>query len=236
MTATAIRATPVDTSGTRAGLVAIVPVALGILPFATMVGVAISESSVSDVVGYIGGLLVAGGSAQIAVVGSIDVGAGLLASVATAMLIQARGIVYGASLAPKLAGQPRWFRWLASYMLVDQMFALADAVDGRDHRWFRQFYVTAGVSLWIAYFGGVMAGMLMGPVIGEGSPLPMVIPMLFASLLGPTLRSVRSVAAAVVAVITSVVIGPFLPAGVGMVAAIVAGSGAGVVVGRMRRG
>jgi predicted branched-subunit amino acid permease len=220
-------------SGTVTGIVDMAPIALGILPFATMIGVTIAEGAVSDTVGFLGGLLVAGGSAHLAVVGAIDVGAGILAAVVTAAMIQARGIAYGAALAPRLAGQPAWFRWLASYLLVDQMFVLGDAAPDRGDRWFRRYYLSAGAVLWAGYFAGVGAGMVLGPVIPEGSPLPIVVPMLFAAMLGPTLSSLRSVVAASVAIATGLALGPMLPDGAGMVLAIVAGTAAGVVTGRL---
>lgn len=236
MTPTAvIERAPTSYSGVRRGMADMAPAALGLIPFATMIGVAIVEGRVSDLTGYLGGVLVAGGSAHLAVIGAIDVGAGLLAAVVTAVLIQARGLAYGMALAPKLAGQPRWFRWIASYMLVDQVFVLADAAAHEEPRWFRQYYLSGAALLWVTYFGGLLVGMVLGPVIPESSPLPVVIPMMFAAMLGPTLTSARSVVAAAVAVVTIFTLGPVLPEGAGMVVAMIAGTAAGVATGRILR-
>jgi predicted branched-subunit amino acid permease len=199
-----------------------------VVPFATVIGVAIAESPLSNPLGYVAGLLVAGGSAHLALTGSIAVGAGMLTTVVTALLINARGVIYGAALAPAMRTQPRWFRWVAAYGLVDQVFALVSAVLDRGDRYVRSYYLGAMGLIWTVYMAAVATGLLLGPVIPASWPLGATIPIVFVAMLAPAVRSVPAVAASVVA-LTLAVMGTGLPSGIGLVVAIVSGTAAGAM-------
>jgi predicted branched-subunit amino acid permease len=205
------------------------PAAIGVLPFATMIGVAIGDSPMSEMVGFVGGLVIAGGSAHLAATTSITVGAGLFVTVATALLIHARGLIYSAALAPAMRSQPRWFRWVAAYGLVDQMFVLASAVADRSREYVRTYYIAAMTLLWTAYIGGVGVGLLAGPVIPPWIPLGISIPVIFLVMLVPTLDRTPAHAAAIVGM-TVAALGSGLPSGFGLIVGIAAGTVAGVVV------
>lgn len=208
------------------GIKQMAPAALGVLPFATMIGVAIGESPLSDLVGFVSGLMVAGGSAHLAATGSITVGTGMLATVLTALMINGRGLIYGAALAPHLREQPRWFRWVAAYGLVDQMYALVSAITHQSHRYVRSFYLAAMALLWTAYMGGVGLGLLVGPVIPASIPLGLSIPIMFLAMLAPGLDARPSYVAAIVGMATAIA-GASLPSGLGLIAGIVVGTIAG---------
>ena len=219
-----------DTSSSPAldGVREMVPAAVGVLPFATMIGVAIGNSPIAEFVGWVSGLVVAGGSAHLAITASVTVGAGFFATVATALLINSRTLIYGALLGPALRTQPRWFRWVAAYALVDQLYAMVSAVTDRDERYVRSYYLGGMVVLWPAYMAGVAAGIILGPVIPASIPLAMAIPILFLAMITPSLKD-RPAKAAAVAAMSAAIVGSALPAGMGMIA----GIGAGVLVGAL---
>jgi predicted branched-subunit amino acid permease len=210
------------------GIREMVPAAVGVLPFATMIGVAIGNSPIADLVGWVAGLVVAGGSAHLAITASVTVGAGFFATVATALLINSRTLIYGALLGPALRSQPRWFRWVASYALVDQLYAMVSSVTDRGDRYVRSYYLGGMVVLWSAYMAGVAAGIILGPVLPTSIPLAMAIPILFLAMLTPALKD-RPAKAAAVAAMSAAIAGSALPAGMGMIA----GIGAGVLVGAL---
>jgi predicted branched-subunit amino acid permease len=211
------------------GITHMLPVASGIIPFATLIGVAIIESPIANPVGYLAGLVIAGGSAHLAVVGSVAVGAGVLTAVVTALLINARGLIYGAALAPAMREQPRWFRWVAAYGLVDQVFALVSSVLDRDDDYVRSYYLGAMGLMWTVYLGGVGAGMVLGPVIPESWPLGLAVPIVFVAMLAPSVKGRSSVASTAVG-LTVAIAGSGLPSGLGLILAIVAGTAAGAIV------
>jgi predicted branched-subunit amino acid permease len=174
--------------------------------------------------------MVAGGSAHLAATASISVGASLVFTVATAWLVNARGLIYGAALGPHLRTQPRWFRWAAAYTLVDQIYALVSGVTARDDEYVRTYYLAAAALLWGAYMTGVGVGIVVGPVIPDAIPLSLAIPVMFTAMLVPALTDTPSWTAALVA-LTTALAGSTLPTGMGLVAGIVAGTVAGASVG-----
>jgi predicted branched-subunit amino acid permease len=230
MTAIAARTT-VTSSPALDGVREMAPAAVGVLPFATMIGVAIGASPLSDLGGWISGLIVAGGSAHLAATASITVGAGFLATVVTALLINSRSLIYGALLAPSLRTQPRWFRWVAAYALVDQLYALASSVVDRSDRYVRSYYLSAMGVLWSTYMLGVGAGIVLGPVVPASLPLSLAIPIMFLSMVTPGLTDRPARVAAGVGLLAAIA-GAALPAGTGMLVAIVAGTAAGAVAER----
>jgi predicted branched-subunit amino acid permease len=218
-----------EQSGAVDGFRDMFPGAVGVLPFATMIGVAVGASPMSDFGGWIAGLVVAGGSAHLAMTASMTVGASVLATVVTALLINSRSLIYGALLAPALRNQPRWFRWVASYALVDQLYALTAAVTNRDDRYLRHYYLGAMAILWSAYMFGVGAGIVVGPIVPASIPLSLAIPILFLAMAIPSVKSRASQVAAAVALVAAMA-AAVLPAGTGMVVAIVAGTAAGALM------
>jgi hypothetical protein len=50
--------------------------------------------------------------------------ASLWAVIVAALVINSRHVMYSAALAPTFQEQPRWFRWVGSFVLIDQIFAL----------------------------------------------------------------------------------------------------------------
>lgn len=210
------------------GMRDMLPGAVGVLPFATMIGVAIGASPMSEFGAWAAGLVVAGGSAHLAVTASVTVGTGFLATVVTALAINARSLIYGALLAPSLRTQPRWFRWVAAYALVDQLYALTTTITDRDDRYIRQHYLGAMALLWATYMTGVGLGIVAGPIIPASIPLSLAIPIMFLAMVIPAVTSRPSQVAAGVAM-GAAIAGAALPAGVGMVGAIVVGTVAGAL-------
>lgn len=212
------------------GLRDMAPAAVGVLPFATMIGVAVGASPMSEFGGWIAGLIVAGGSAHLALTASVTVGASFVAAAVTALLINARSLIYGALVGPSLRAQPRWFRWIAAYALVDQNFVMLSGVLDRDDGYVRRYYLAGTSLLWGSYMAGVAAGILVGPIIPASIPLGLAIPIMFLAMAVPTLTTRSAIAAGAVALATAI-LGHGLPAGLGTMAAIVTGTLAGAVIG-----
>ena len=80
----------------------VLTVAPGIVPFGIALGVVIASSSMGDGAGLLGAPLVYGGSAQLTATTMFQQGAGLLAVVGSALIVNARLLLYGAALAPRM--------------------------------------------------------------------------------------------------------------------------------------
>jgi predicted branched-subunit amino acid permease len=92
--------------------------------------------------------------------------------------------------------------------------------------------VAAGLGIWVAWVGGTVVGVLFGDVIGDPARwgLDAAFPALFLALLAPQLRERPPRAAAGAGAAIGLVLTPFAPAGIPIVAA-----GLGALAGLRRR-
>lgn len=183
------------------GMRDMLPLFLGAVPFGVVIGVAVAESDVPDLAGWLSSSLVFGGAAQLTAISLLAAGAPALSAVAGALVVNARHVMYGAALVPRFRGQPRWFRWLGPYVLIDQVFALVSVRDeAEDRAFWRSYYLGAGFLAWTMWQVVVAVGVLAGPVLPEGLSLEFAVPILFIGLVVPTLIRRPALVAAITAV------------------------------------
>src|SRR3954469_180799 len=101
----------------RRGVLAMLPLLTGYVPFALVIGSVCAQHG-APLAGWTGSLLIFGGSAHLAAIRTLD-SSGVAAAIFTGLLINARLMVYSASLARRWAGQPRWFRIAAAGLIID---------------------------------------------------------------------------------------------------------------------
>ncbi|MDP2623860.1 MAG: AzlC family ABC transporter permease [Actinomycetota bacterium] len=214
-----------------AGVKAIFPILLGVVPFGVIAGVAAVEAGLDPVQAIAMSPIVFAGAAQLAAADLIARDAAPLVIVLTALVINARFAMYSASLAPSLRGLGAWQKALGSYLLTDQAFAVSvtrfqqtdDDLGGRV-----AYYFGSAISLWITW----QVSSVLGVIVGSGVPpewsLDFAIPLVFMALLFPTIRDRGTRLAAVVAALSAVaLIG--LPLNLGLLAAAALGISAGVI-------
>ena len=142
-------------------------------------------------------VLIFAGAAQLATV-SLAGTTTWLALVATATVINLRHVMYSAAMAPHFRGQPRWFRILGPFVLIDQVFALMAGRTDLDRDAFRRLYVATGLFFYVAWNVTVVAGMLVGGAIPGEWRLDVAPAVMFGGLVivgivrrGGTLLSLR---------------------------------------------
>ncbi|HKE78778.1 MAG TPA: AzlC family ABC transporter permease, partial [Solirubrobacteraceae bacterium] len=179
-------------------------------------------------------MLVFTGASQFAFVGVLAGGGGAVAAMGPAVMLAVRNAAYGLSLAPILAGRLRE-RALAAQLVIDESTAMARAQD--DPRAARRAFLATGVSVWLCWNAGTLAGALLGNGLGDPRALGLdaMFPAAFLALLAPQLRRPGAPVAAVAGAVVAVAALPFAPAGVPVIAAL-AGVVPGVLVARGGRG
>ncbi len=162
--------------------------------------------------------LVFTGASQFAVVGVVGAGGGVLAALAPALLLAARNAVYGFALVPVLRGN-RAGRALQAQLVIDESTAMARAQD--DVRAARRAFVATGLSVFVFWNLGTLAGALAGGGLGDPRELGLdaMFPAAFVALLAPQLRRPGAPVAAVAGALIAVVLLPFAPAGLPIIAA-----------------
>ena len=173
-----------------------------IVPLGVALGVALGETTSSPLVAWLSAPLMVAGSSQLVLFGQLDHGSAVIAAALAAIVLNARFVVYGAALAERFSGQPRWFRWLGPHYIVDQTFAMVVAdVDGdASNDQFRRYFAAAGTLLWFAWTCSVGIGLLAGPIMPPQMPLEMVLPATFVALIVPGLARRSEILAVLVGV------------------------------------
>jgi len=175
-------------------------------------------------------MLVFTGASQFAFVGVLAAGGGALAAMGPAVMLAVRNAAYGVSLAPILPRRLR-DRALLAQLVIDESTAMARAQE--DPAAARRAFLATGVTVWLCWNLGTLAGALLGGGLGDPRTLGIdaMFPAAFLALLAPQLRRPGAPVAAVAGAMIAVTALPFAPAGVPVVAAL-AGVVPGVLVAR----
>ena len=224
----------VDRGVARQGVLDALPLFVPAIPFGLVLGLAINEAGINAFVGWSGSWIIFGGAAQLTLISLLGSGTAVAAAVGTALVVNSRHFMYSAALAPTFQNQPRWFRWVGPYLLIDQMFALATLAPDDEPTGFRVYYLAAGITFWTMWQTTTALGLLIGPVVPEEWNLGFAVPILFVGLLVLGIDHwPKVVAAGVGAGFTYVAAG--LPNRTGLLVGATAGVIAGTICERFRR-
>jgi predicted branched-subunit amino acid permease len=198
------------------------------LPFALAIGAALVSAGVNPFLAWSSAVVVFGGSVQLVTVQLLADGAGLGVVLLTTLVMNARHLLYGASLAAHVGSWPSGRRAVASYFLADPVYALAagrfNRPSGAEARW--RYFIAMALTCWLGWIALTATGAVLADALPESLPLELAAPLTFWLLLLPTLTGRAAVAAAVASGACAV---PLLdlPLGLGLLAA----AGVGIVVG-----
>ena len=148
-----------------AGIVDVLPLLLGLIPFGLIVGALGVQSGLSTAELMMMSGLVFAGAAQFIALDMWGSAAGLTI-VSTTLLVNLRHVLMGASARPQIVDMPRWIKWPFLYIMADENWATVMR-RARTHGDLNAGYV-AGVSVpfyvgWqITCFVGTQAGSIMG--------------------------------------------------------------------------
>ena len=164
-------------------------------------------------------LLVFTGASQFAVVGVLGTGGGVAAALAPALVLAARNAVYGLALVPVLRGRFAT-RAIQSQLIIDETTAMARAQT--DPVAARRAFLATGVSVFVCWNIGSLAGALVGTGLGDPRALGLdaMFPAAYLALLVPQLGAPGARTAAICGALLAVALVPFAPAGVPVLAAV----------------
>lgn len=167
----------------RRGIVDTLPLFVPAVPFALVFGLVVSQSGIAPWLGWTSSPLVFGGAAQITLLSLLGEGASVAAAVTAALIVGARHLLYSVTLAPRFQGQPRWFRWVGPYVLIDQVFVLAMQDRDSDPAAFRAYYLSVGFTFWSLWMVSTALGLYLGPAVPSSWNITFAAPVLFTALL-----------------------------------------------------
>ncbi len=177
------------------------------MPFGTLFGVFATEAGLDIVQTMAFSITVFAGAAQFAALQLLQDNAPTIIILASALAVNLRVAMYSASLTPYLGAAPLWQRACAAYLIVDQSYACSVVRFEKEPRMTvpqRMAYffgsVTPITPLWMltTYLGAVL-----GAQIPESWALDFALPITFLAMVGPMMRTLAHVVAALVAIVVA---------------------------------
>ena len=230
-------AVAVTTAGVRRSSVArlllegardITPMVIGIVPFGVAVGAAVGSTSLGSA-GLASGPVILAGAAQLAVLDLLDQGAAPAMIVLSALLVNARILLYSASIAPWFAELPLARRLLLAIPVIDQMhFTCVPRFERGDLDQTGRVAYYTGAAVWLvgAWIGAQLAAAVLGAGLPPSAHVEMAAPLALVGLLAKSVVSRPTAAAAGVGLGVSV-LAVGLPFHSAVLAATVCGIAAG---------
>lgn len=216
------------------GMRSVLPLLVGVVPFGLIFGVTAAGSVVGGGLGYASSVIIFAGAAQLATVQLVTAGSAAAVVIATALVINARHLMYSAALAPHFREFPARWRLVLPYILTDQAFAVSiiryETESDPDYK--RWFFFGGAISLWITWQVTSAAGVLLGASIPESWSLDFAIPLVFLALLVPALRDRPSVVAALVGGVVALAVND-VSYNLGLLIGALCGIAAGVIAERV---
>lgn len=214
-----------------AGAKAIAPIMLGVMPFATIAGIASIDAGLSPGLAMGMSLGMFAGAAHLAAVQLINLNASLPVIFFTAVIINLRFVMYSASLAPHLKTVASKWKPVLAYMLTDQAYAVSITRFTVEPQmpfkvW---FYVGAAVPMWSIWTVSFMAGVFLGAQVPASWSLDFAVPLTFMALAVPAIKGRAAIASAATAAVV-VVWAVILPFNLSLITAALAGIGVGLLV------
>lgn len=207
-----------------AGVMAELPVAVGVLPFGLIYGaLALNAGLPADVAQAMSAVVFAG-SSQFIGVQLMREAAPLWLIVLTTLVVNARHMLYSASVMPFIRHlSPGWKAGLA-YLLTDEAYAITIVhyqrlkTLGQQH-W---YFLGAGLTLWLAWQASTWGGIALGARLPATWALDFTLALTFIGIVVPALKNRAELSAALVAGAVAVLAADW-PLKTGLLAAATAG-------------
>ena len=180
-------------------------------------GVVSQGAGLSATAAVVMSAIVFAGSAQFAAIAIVAQGGTVGAAVAAAALMNSRFLPMGVALAPSLPGGPLK-RAAQGQTVVDASWALASRGDGTFDRWL--LFGSSSVQ-YVTWTLGTVVGAIWGEGLGDPETLGLdaIYPAFFLGLLIKEVRDGRALGVAALGALIALVLVPFAPAGVPVLAA-----------------
>ena len=192
--------------------------------YGLVVGAAINRAGLGIAESVAMSVGIYGAAAQVASTVLWGEGAPLLVIIGTALVINARFILYSTSIAHVLPTRSAWEAAGLGYLLRDGAYAatmtraLPDPAISTKH-----YYLGAALTDWLTWLIATSFGVYFSSVVPASWSLDFIVPLVFVAFLAGALKSRVDVETAIVATTASIVFVPLLPIDLGLLAAIVVG-------------
>lgn len=210
--------------GFQRGFVRALPLGVGVFVWALSFGLMAREAGLSSLEATLMSVLVYSGTAQAATVGGLATGTAVLAAMTTVLILNARYLLYGASLRPWLGQATPAQAYASLFFLGDANWAMATKAHAEGEM-DAGFLLGSGIAAYLPWVIGTALGAAAGTWIDDPRTLGVdFLLVAFCAAMAMDLFNSRSdLAPALAAVIVAVMLDYFIPSGWTLVAAGLAG-------------
>jgi predicted branched-subunit amino acid permease len=175
---------------------------------ATSSGLSIVQACALSVLTFSGG-------SQFALIGVLGAGGSPMSGAASALLLGARNMLYGARLAEPL-GLAGLRKAAGAQLVIDESTAVSLANEEHGRRAARMGFWATGLAVFVLWNLATLLGALAGTAIGDPRDLGLdaAVPAAFLALLAPRLRGRPAWLVALAAAVVALLVVPVVPAGV----------------------
>lgn len=219
-----------------AGARAQLPLLVGVISFGMIYGATATAKGMPPALGQSASAIIFAGSSQFIAAQLSGVGAPGFVILLSIVVVNLRHLLYSASIAPHVKHLSKVWKFLLSYLLVDETYALAILHYNRegDPSYRHWYYLGAGVALWTSWQLSTALGILAGSRFPEQIPVNLIAVLTFIALVVPAIRDRQNLVAALVSGISAIyVVG--LPYKLGLLVAVFVGITAGMLVDKRAR-
>lgn len=211
----------------------------GVVPFGVLYATIATSAGFPVWITVLFSVVVFGGSSQLVFIDLFQSLGSPFQSVLGSNIVNARHLIYSAGVSEQFAPYPARWKWILSYLLTDQLYAISQSSDrqlssmaSRVHPW---FYFGAGACIWSFWVLATVLGTIFGSFVPASWNLGFSIPLMFMPLVFMVSKDRYAYMAAIFsALFVSLLRG--MPFGLGVFLAIIAASGTSVLLRRFLAG
>ena len=213
------------------GVLAQLPLQLGVVPFGLVFGVLGIASGLSAAQTILMSSIIFGGASQVVFAQLWSIGASPMVTGGSVAIINLRHIIYSASISRYITELSLRWRLILGYLLTDEAFAVSFQEFENKNKFAHFHLLGGGLTLWIFWQISTIAGVFLGTKIPSGFNLEFAIPLTFIAIILPKLRSLAHLGAAITASFIAI-FGQYLPNNLWIILAVIIGMVVGGYIGK----
>ena len=204
------------------GVLAQLPVQLGVIPFGLVFGVLGIASGLTATQTILMSSIIFGGASQIVFAQLWSYGTSPIITGGSVAIINMRHIIYSANVSFYISSLPLRWRIVLGYLLTDEAFAVSFQEFENKNRFAHYHLLGGGLTLWVFWQISTIAGVFLGANIPSYLNLEFAIPLTFIAIILPKLKSLAQICTAITASIIAI-FSQELPYGLWIIVASISG-------------
>ena len=204
------------------GVLAQIPVQLGVVPFGLVFGVLGIASGLTALQTILMSSIIFGGASQVVFAQLWSIGATPIVTGGSVTIINLRHIIYSANISKYISVLSLRWRLTLGYLLTDEAFAISFQEFENRNRFAHYHLLGGGLTLWVFWQISTVTGVFLGANIPPYLNLEFAIPLTFIAIILPRLKSIAQISTAVTAGIIAI-FGQEIPYGLWIIVASISG-------------